>query len=466
MNLCVRPPMLLPALMLVTQLFAVSPVSAADAQLDQYIAEALADNPGLRARAHAVAAAAADAEAARAQRLPELALAARYSRSEGGRTIDFPAGDLLNGVYGTLNRFLVERGEAPQFPTIENQSIALLREREQETKLSLTAPLFAPAAWARASAQASLWKSTEAGREAYARVLVRELKRAYYGATQAAAAVHILEASERLLTENVRVSQALVDAGKATRDRVLRAEAERLAVVQRLDAARAQAAQARRLLNVLRDADDQAPIELPAPETLQLPPQPAPASGVTRPELRQIDAGIDARTAAQRAATAALLPTIALVGDYGVQGTEYDFDSEHDFSTVSLVLRWSLFDFGARGALRRKAIAETAQLRAERDDLERRLNLARSAAREDLETALRAISAADARLAASDEGFRIAERKREAASLSQIEFLDAERALTEARLNLAIARCAALDRAAELELATATFPLSAPALAE
>lgn len=432
-----------------------------DPLLDAYVREALAGNPGLRARDYAQQAAEADAAAARAQRWPELTLNARYSRAEGGRTIDFPAGDLLNGVYGTLNRFLVERGEAPMFPTIENQSIALLREEEQETKLSLTAPLFAPAVWANAAAKNALFQGSVAGREAYARTLVREVKRAYYGAMQAQAAVDILTASERLLAENVRVSQSLVDAGKATRDRVLRAEAERLSVVQRLDAAQAQAAQARRLLNVLRDVEDAAPAPLAKPEELAAPALPA-ATGPrgTRPELRQLDAGIEARSAGQRAATAALLPTLAVVGDYGVQGEEYRFDSESDFSTVSLVLRWTLFDFGSRSAQRRRAHAELEQIRAERSDLERRLELARTSAAENLATSLRAIDAAQAQLQAAEEGFRIAERKREAASLSQIEFLDAERVLTEARLNLAIARCAALDRAAELELATATFPLT------
>lgn len=436
------------------------PAQAADTVLSGYVLEALAGNPALRARRYAEEAASSDAQAARAQQLPDMQLAARYSRSEGGRTIDFPAGDLLNGVYATLNRFLVERGEAAQFPTIENQSIALLREKEQETKLSLTAPLFAPALWANAAAKDALWDSSRAAREAYARVLVREVKRAYYGATQAEAAVDILEASETLLAENVRVSEALVQAGKATRDRVLRAEAERLSVVQRLDAARAQAAQARRLLNLLRDADADAALQLPRPEALGLPSAPLQADAV-RPELRQLDAGIAARDAALRAAKAASLPTLALVGDYGVQGEDYRFDTDSDFSTVSLVLRWSLLDFGARRAQTRKAVAESEQLRAERIDLERRLQWTRTAAAEDLATALRAITAAQARLTAADEGFRIAERKREAASLSQVEFLDAERSLTEARLNLAIARCSALDHAAELELATAAYPLPA-----
>src|SRR5690606_3230970 len=116
----------------------------------------------------------------------------------------------------------------------------------------------------------------------------------------------ILTASERLLAENVRVSQSLVDAGKATRDRVLRAEAERLAVSQRLDAARAQQRQAQRLLNVLRDVDSDSPATLPDPQALARPQLPAAGTHNPRPELRQLDAGIDARDAARRAATSGL----------------------------------------------------------------------------------------------------------------------------------------------------------------
>lgn len=450
------------ALALAALLLAATPVQAGgDPVLEGYIDEALRANPAMRARTLASEAAREDATAAARQQWPELSLAARYTRAEGGRTLDFPTGDLLNGVYATLNRFLVERGEAPVFPTIANQQIALLREEEQETKLSLLAPLYAPALWANAAARESLFQGSLAGREAYARTLAREVQRAYYGAAQAESAASILDASERLLAENVRVTEALLAAGKVTRDRVLRAEAERLAIVQRIDAAKARAVQARRLLNLLRGTTPDAPLQLPAPENLPLPSVPAASQATQRPELRQLDAGIEAREAGQRAARAALLPTLSLAADYGYQGEDYDFGPQSDFGTVSLVLRWNLFDFGSRSAQRRKAAAEAEQLRAERLDLERRLALARSSAAEDLATALRALHVADARLAAADESFRIATRKREAASLSQIEFLDAERALTEARLNGAIARYAALDSAAELELASASRSLPA-----
>ncbi|MES0872844.1 TolC family protein [Sinimarinibacterium thermocellulolyticum] len=435
----------------------------ADELLERYVAEALAANPALQARDAAARESAQTAAAARARRLPSLALDARYTAASGGRTIDIPTGDLLNGVYATLNRFLAERGEPPVFPQIENQSIALLRKTEQETKLRLTAPLYAPALWANAEAQAARHGARVAEHEAFARVLVREVKRAYYGAIQAEAAERILDASVALLAEDVRVSQALVEAGKATRDRVLRAEAERLAVQQRRDEAAVLAEQARRRLNILRDRPADAPLSLPAPSALPRPDTLAPARA--RPELRQLDRAIDAADAGVRAARAARAPTLALAADYGIQGERYRVEAEDDFGTVSLLLNWSLFDFGQRRAEALAASAEAEQLRAQRRDLDHQLDLARWSAEAQLDTARRAIDAAEARLAAAEEVFRIAERKRAAASLAQIEFLDAQRALTEARLNVAIARCTALDRAAELELASASYPLPAAAVA-
>ncbi|WP_028081789.1 TolC family protein [Solimonas soli] len=440
------------------------PAAAADTQLQAYLDEALRDNPALAARGANVRASDYDLEDARARQYPQLDFNARYTRAHGGRTIDIPTGDLLNPVYDTLNQMLEQQGQPPQFPNIANQSIALLREREQETKLSLSAPLIAPQLWANVDAKQALAGASRAQREAYARSLVRELKRAYYGAVQAEAASGILEASERLLAENVRVSQALLDAGKATRDRVLRAEAERLAAAQQLDAARTQARQARRLVNLLRGAPTDAPLTLPAPDALELPLQPL-VDPRPRPELRELDANLSAAEAGERAARAARWPTLGLAADYGIQGEEYHFGRDDDFDTVSLVLHWDLWDAGSRSAQRRRAAAQSAGLRAEREDLQRRLALALRAAEENLATSLRAVQSSQAQLAAAEESFRIAERKRDAAALSQIEFLDAERAQREARMNLAIARCEALDRAAEYELANAGYPLPESLLA-
>ncbi|MGH8445272.1 MAG: TolC family protein, partial [Solimonas sp.] len=192
---------------------------AGDVQLQAYLDEALKANPVLAARGESVRASDYEVDDARAQQYPQLNFNARYTQAHGGRTIDIPIGQLLNPVYDTLNQMLEQQGQPPQFPNVSDQSIKFLREREQETKLSLSAPLYAPELWANVDAKRALAGASRAEREAYARSLVRELKRAYYGAVQAEASAGILEASVELLAEDVRVSQSLVDAGKATRDR-------------------------------------------------------------------------------------------------------------------------------------------------------------------------------------------------------------------------------------------------------
>lgn len=430
-----------------------------DDPLAGFIAEALANNASLAAQNQSVTARFEALREARAQRLPQLDLKARYSVADGGRTIDLPVGDLLNPVYATLNQLTGTQN----FPQIPNQQIDFLREKEQDTRLSLTAPLFAPALDNAIDARQSLYQSETAAREALARTLVRDVKQASYTLAQARAGIVILEASERTLAENVRVAQALVDAGKATRDRRLRAEAERLAVVQRLDLARAQAQQAQRYLNFLRGQPLETPVELPPAEG---PIAEAVAAGRSRPELRQIEHAVDAADAKRRAARAGRWPTLGIGADYGIEGERYHFDSDHDFSMASLVLNWSVFDFGLRRAQQAQAAAETASLKAQRDDLKQKLTLAELAAREDLAVALRAVESANARRAAADESFRISSRKRDEGQLSQVEFFDAERALTDASLNQVIARQAALARAAELEYTTAAYPLPAQHLAE
>ena len=96
--------------------------------LQSLLDEALLANLELRASGASVQQRLAALDQARARYLPVIDFAARYSVADGGRTIDFPVGDLLNPVYETLDEMLVAQGQPPQFPRVRNESIALLRE--------------------------------------------------------------------------------------------------------------------------------------------------------------------------------------------------------------------------------------------------------------------------------------------------------------------------------------------------
>lgn len=445
---------------------------AADAPaspLDAYVREALAHNPAMSAEMQGLLARELELRAARAQRLPSLDLDARYTRATGGRTIGFPAGQLFNPIYETLNFLLEQQGEPPMFqPTVQDFEDPIVRRKEQDTRLRLTAPLYAPEIRAGVDARLAQRALQEASLETTARVLVREVHRAYYGAARAQAAERILQASLELLTEDVRVAEVLVREGSATRDRLLRARAEQLAAEQRLDAARARTRQAQRRLAQLMDRDTPEHLQLPALDATGMPLETAPdhaGAGMPdtgyRPELAQLDHAIDTTSSQSRAASARLLPTLTLAADYGIQGTDYRIDSDAEVGTVSLVMRWNLFDFGQRRATRDAADAETARLRAERRDLERQLQLARDSAEDDTGVVRRALQTARARLEAAEASFAIAERKREEDALTQVEFLDAERALTEARLGLVVAHFDLQDQLAELDFVRAAYPLPA-----
>lgn len=434
----------------------------ADAGIDplsDYVSEALASNAVLKAQDFAVEAAAQGLRAARARRAPQLALNARYTVADGGRAFVIPSGDLVNPAYQTLNQLTAGTPNATDFPVFSNTEVNFLRRTEQDTRLSLSAPIYAPQLREQIRIRAAEFEGSIATREAFARTLVRDVKQAYFQLAQIQAGIRILEASQRTLAENRRVAESLVDAGKATRDRLLRAEAESLAVEQRLHAARNDERAARRYLNLLRNRDEAA--ATPVADGALSAASAAVAGSAIRPELRTLDFRIDAADHASRLAGASFLPTLSLVADSGIQGTGYSVDRDSDVSTASLVLNWTLFDFGARRAAESQARAQTQQLQATRDDLRRQLDLARLSADDNTITAERALLTADARIAAAEESFRIAERKRDAGQLSQIEFLDAERAQTEARLGLAIARTDLQTARAEQEYTRAAYPLPA-----
>ncbi|MCB1590549.1 MAG: TolC family protein, partial [Xanthomonadales bacterium] len=74
---------------------------------------------------------------------------------------------------------------------------------------------------------------------------------------------------------------------------------------------------------------------------------------------------------------------------------------------------------------------------------------------EQLQTALSGYDSAKAQVEASREAFRIASRKRDVGSISQVEFIDAERTASRAELNLNLHRFDVLIRRAELAFAAA-----------
>jgi outer membrane protein TolC len=437
------------------------------AVIDDYVREGLKSNLALQAQSLEVERSAAALDEARARYFPELALDARYTRAQGGRTIELPLGQALNPAYQTLNDLLIAQGQQPQFPVVQDETIAFLREEEQDTRITLRMPLFQLAIPAAVRAQRELLGASEYAHVALARQLKRDITVGYLHWLSAMRTQGIVDASVALLNENLRVNDSLHRNGKITQDQVLRARAELLAVTQQSREAQNLAAQAQSYLNfllnrpldtALENADVAAEVTARTQALADL----RAAALANRPELAELTHVSRASDAQVSIAKADRWPTLSLGADAGIQGEEYEFGRGSNYSTISLLFHWTFFDGGARRAAVRQASATARKAATQLDELTQQVQLEVQQSLDRLNTSADSLATADARAEAARAAFRIASRKRDEGAISQVEFIDARSSLTSAELNLNVTRFSVLARQAELDYATAAGNLPLP----
>jgi outer membrane protein len=443
-----------------------APLPGAPEQAEAYVTEAFARNLGLAGQAVEVEQAEARLAGVRGGLQPRLDFVARYSRADGGRTIDFPAGDLLNGAYRTLNDYLQAEGKPATFPSISNQSITLLRDREQETKLRLTQPLYRPEIGRGARAARAGVAARAAQLAAYKRELRLTVLTTYFNYLQADAVIHILENAAVLTAEALRVNRELRAADRLTDDHVLRAEADVLTVRQQQAAAARDRQAVGSYFNLLLNRPLDTAILAPPPGELAaltaqlLARNPEVPSGAgRREELAALQHAIASAAASEEAARARLHPAVSLAVEGGTQGRDYRTGAGSSFLQGSLVTEVNLWDGRQQRSLVREAQAQRrrAELQAEETRLEFALQLQR--ATDEFRAATVSFEAAAARRRALARAFElVASREREGA-VNQLTFLDARTQLTHAELNEEIVRQQLFTAAAGLDRAAALSPL-------
>lgn len=428
------------------------------------VAEALETNLGLASVQANADQRLAVLDQVRARFLPAIDLQLRYSRADGGREIVFPVGDLLNPVYSSLNALLTASGQPAPFTPIDNVSFDFLRKREQDSVVRLSQPLYDARLAAERRGAAHSYDAAQFGLQAYRQRLARDVRQSYYRWLAAREAVGVLEATAGLARENERVNESLHRNGKVTLDLKLRAEAERLEIEQQLLRARANLDLARRYLNLLCNAPlDREPeaavvsdADLPR-LAMQVPRnRDAALEGRAlgnRAELREMEAGVAAAGESERAAAAAFKPQFALAVDAGTQGTDWGYDDHDPYVMASVIVRFNIFSGGGDRAAIRAARARSAGLAAGRALAEQQVRIEVQQALSDLEVAEASLATAGRRVEAATAAYTIVAKKRDLGQVSPADYLDAQRALTEARLNGNVTRFEALGALAQVEYA-------------
>ena len=428
-----------------------------DSPLDALVATALRDNPGQRQQALASARADAAVREARGLYLPSATLNARYTRVSGN-TVNL--GELINPAFGALNQLL----QRPAFPTDVDVQLPL----RQETTVRVAQPLYQPSIAAANRVAGALADLQAAQRQGYARALAARVQAGYLAWARLHVVVGVWDSTLALLDEHVRVAERLLASGQATPDVVLRARAERSDVLQRRDEATQLRDAARQGVNTLLDRPNATPLPVFAESTLVPGDLPALADALgaardRREELLQLDHARRAAGARHRLARGSFLPSLSVAVDYGVQGREYRFDGSRDFSALSIIASWNVFNGGRDVARVQQADLEEQELEARHEEVVRAVELEVSTAWDAARVARAAIRTADDRLASARRAFELMRRRHELGAASQLEFLDARVAFTNAELNAVITRYDYLLRRVDFERAAATYQLPSPA---
>lgn len=438
-------------------------LSAQNGALDQYIGQALSSNISLQEKNLSYEKSLEALKEAKALFLPQLALNARYSVAQGGRTIDFPIGDLLNPVYQNLNTInsleqamYPDYPSIPEYPTLSNEQINFLRPTEQETKLSLVMPVFNTAIIQNQRIHENLVAAAEISVTAYQRELVKEVKVAYYNYAQATQGVQIWENALELVEENLRTTESLHRNNKVTLDVVYSAKAEVSEVEQQLAEAQKQRHMAQAYFNFLLNRDYNAAIEIDNVDTglstlLPLEEVRQKALG-HREELQQMQLYLSTADRQIEAQKGAFMPTLNLAVDYGVQGTNYKLDKNADYFMGSLVFQWSLFNRADKARVQQSKI-EKLEWSKQQEMLQQQIVLQATNAWYEMEAAQKRIAQGQQEVEAAEQAFRLLQKKFSQGQANLVEFTHARTQLTHAQLNLSLAHFGYQQKIALLEWA-------------
>jgi outer membrane protein len=429
--------------------------------MDNYIQQAMDNNLALQQKEFSLQKSLAALKEARGMFLPSVGINARYSRAGGGRIIDFPVGDLVNPIHNTLNQLI----GAHIFPgNLRNEHIPFLRAEEQDTKVRLVQPVFQPAIYYNYKLKSDLSRMEQASRAVFIRQLVAEIKTAYLNYCKTVEIVKLMNDTEGLLQENVRVSESLYNNQMATKEVVYRARAELSDFEgQKLEAQHGNSLAASYLNFLLNrpldeSIEEMSITDLPGYPGLLLEDAKARAMQ-NREELQQLSLAIRSAADGVRISQTSFLPNLFLVLDYGIQGEEYRFTQKDDYWMGSAVAEWNLFNGFQDQAKTQQAALEKKKLETQLQEVKKQIELQVQDIYGQLQVAQKAILSAREQQICADKSFQIVNKKYTEGMAPHIEFIDARTAKTRAELNVIVTKMDYQIAVAELEKIVGLYPI-------
>jgi outer membrane protein TolC len=417
--------------------------------LETYIQEGLANNLVLKEKNASLDQSLLALKDAKSFFLPSMDFGASYTLAEGGRTIAFPVGDLLNPVYATLNKLTA----SSNFPQIDNVSEQLLPDNFYDTRFRTTLPILNTDIKYQNQIRKEQvnWSSYQV--EIYRATLIQDIRVAYFSFCAAHSSIEILKNTLQLVTQNLKDTRSLVENGKGLPAAVLRAESELEQVKSMLLEAENKTVNAAQYLNFLvnRPLEQSVPFEAIPLDLSQLDLLLAEDIQEQNPELRAMQSMESIQETLLKSGRNYWVPKISTYADLGSQGFDWSFDSQSKYMIWGLNFSMPVFQGGRNQNQIQKNVIGLQSIQRQKELVNQKLNLSLQIQKNEVKTLLAGLQSAEKKLLAATAYLKLIDSGFKEGSQSLLEFIDARNQFTQAALQKTISEYKLQMALAQLE---------------
>ena len=385
--------------------------------------------------------------------LPSVGFNATYTLAGGGRTVDFPVGDLLNPVYKTLNQMTGTNN----FPQVQNQSILLNPDNFYDAKIRTTYPILNAEIEYNRKIKTQQYSLQQIEINLYKRELVKEIKNAYFKYLQACEAVNIYETALSLVKENLRVNTSLFNNQKVNRTAVVRSDNEVSKYTAQLESSIQTRNNARAYFNFLLNTDLDSEIITDSitavPADLFL----TDTTVAKREELGKLKEAIAINQNITALAKSYKRPKLNTFVDLGSQAFDFTVNNKSFYYLAGISLEWNIFSGNKNKYKIRQAEADGKVLQSQTGYVEQQLKLQLTTSNNSFKAVIAEYNAAQSQVASSQKYYNDMFRLYKEGQALFIELLDAQNQLVTAQLQLNISLFDTWIKATEIERANASF---------
>jgi outer membrane protein len=384
--------------------------------------------------------------------LPSVNFIGNYLSAEGGRVLTFPAGDLLNSVYSTLNQLT----SSQNFPQIKNADIQLLPNNFYDARFHITYPLLNPDIHYNKIIRQQEIVLQQYEVEIYKQELTNEIKHAYYNYCSAINAVSIYKNTLELVNQNLKVNQSLLRNGKGLPANVIRAESETENIYSRITEAENTRLNAKYYFNFL--------LNRPLADTVEAEDNTLPDSLLSvieempditnRSELHKINTGLKLYDAQLKLNRSYYIPRLSSFLDLGSQSSDFMFNTQSRYYFIGLQV-----DIPVYNGNRNKFKIQQTKFDIQSSELQKifvsaQLQMAAEVTQNNLKSAYATYRSSEKQLVSAKAYFKLIDKGFKEGINSLIEFIDARNQVTNSELQVNINRYKVLSQLAEYERQT------------